>query len=99
MRNTAPMPDKGELTDWLQRFFIVAVVPAYRVEKEIESVLRSMPGFIKKIIVVNDASPDQTSAVVAKVAAVDSRIILLNHAANQGVGGAMVTGFRQALEL
>jgi glycosyltransferase involved in cell wall biosynthesis len=98
MRNASPLPDKGALTEWLQRYFIVAVVPAYRVEKEIEAVLRSMPVFVKRIIVVNDASPDQTGAVVAKIAAADNRILLLNHEANQGVGGAMVTGFRQALE-
>src|SRR5206468_10080954 len=99
MRNASPLPDKGVLTEWLQRYFIVAVVPAFRVEKEIEAVLRSMPIFVKRIIVVNDASPDQTGAVVARMAAGDSRIILLNHDANQGVGGAMVTGFRKALEL
>jgi dolichol-phosphate mannosyltransferase len=99
MRNASSLPDKGALTAWLQRYFIVAVVPAYRVEKEIEAVLRSMPAFVKRIIVVNDASPDETGAVVAKIAATDNRILLLNHEVNQGVGGAMVTGFRQALEL
>jgi glycosyltransferase involved in cell wall biosynthesis len=99
MRNASPLPDEGALTEWLQRYFIVAVVPAYRVEKEIEGVLRSMPVFVKRIIVVNDASPDQTGAVVTKIAAADDRILFLNHEVNQGVGGAMVTGFRQALEL
>ena len=99
MLNTLPMPRKEDLNEWLQRYFIVAIVPAFRVEKEIQAVLRSMPIFVKRIIVVNDASPDQTGAVVARMAAGDSRIILLNHDANQGVGGAMVTGFRKALEL
>jgi len=99
MRNTSLIPEKNSLGDWLQRYFIVAVVPAYRVEKEIESVLRSMPAFVKKIIVVNDASPDQTGTTVEKLAAGDDRIILLNHPVNQGVGGAMITGFRKALEL
>jgi glycosyltransferase involved in cell wall biosynthesis len=99
MRNAAPLPDPAALAEWLGRYFIVAVVPAYRVEKEIEAVLRSMPAFIKKVIVVNDASPDQTGAVAAKVAATDSRVVLQNHEVNQGVGGAMLTGFRKALEL
>src|SRR5438105_15699303 len=99
MRNAAPLPDKGALTDWLQRYFIVAVVPAYRVQKEIEGVLRSMPAFVKKIIVVNDASPDQTAAIVAKLLVDDGRVILLNQETNQGVGGAMVTGFCQGLRL
>src|SRR5713101_1368801 len=98
MLNTLPMPRKEDLNGWLQRYFVVAVVPAYQVEKEIEAVLRSMPTFVKWIIVVNDASPDQTGTVVARMAAGDRRIILLNHEVNQGAGGAMVTGFRQALE-
>jgi dolichol-phosphate mannosyltransferase len=88
-----------ETSEWLEPYFIVAVVPAYRVEKEIEGVLRTMPAYVKRIIVVNDASPDQTGVIVQKRAAEDSRIILLQHEANQGVGGAMVTGFRKALEL
>jgi glycosyltransferase involved in cell wall biosynthesis len=93
------MPEKGSPSDCLQNFFIVAVVPAYRVEKEIESVLRSMPSFVKKIVVVNDCSSDRTGEVVSNLAAGDNRILLLNHQVNQGVGGAMVTGFRKALEL
>lgn len=93
------MPDKESQSDWLGRFFIVAVVPAYRVEKEIESVLRSMPDFVKKIIVVNDASPDGTGALVEKLAIADNRVIQVNHEVNQGVGGAMITGFQKALEL
>jgi len=70
----------------LQELFHFAVVPAYRVEKEIESVVRSMPAFVSRIIVVNDASPDQTGAVVEKLAPWMMNH-LVHHEANQGVGG------------
>ena len=77
---------------------IAAVIPAYRVEREIDSVLRGLPSYIKYIIVVDDASPDATGELVAAYAKRDRRIVLLRHTRNRGVGGAMVSGFRKALE-
>ena len=83
----------------LHKYNIAVVIPCYRVESEIASVLESLPQFIKHIIVVDDASPDASSELVMKCAEGDQRIILLRHVYNQGVGGAMVTGFHKALEL
>lgn len=80
-------------------YSLAAVIPAYRVEREIEAVLKGLPPFLKYIIVVDDASPDQTYGHVTALAKRDRRLILLRHSQNQGVGGAMVTGFRKALEL
>jgi dolichol-phosphate mannosyltransferase len=78
---------------------IAAVIPAYRVEAEIETVLRGLPAYLKYIIVVDDASPDRTAEIVTSLGKRDRRIVLLRHEKNRGVGGAMVTGFRKALEL
>jgi dolichol-phosphate mannosyltransferase len=78
---------------------IAIVIPAYRVQRDIESVLRGLPAYIKHIIVVDDASPDSTSDLVTAAAKKDKRITLIKHTHNQGVGGAMVSGFRKALEL
>ena len=82
-----------------RKYKIAAVVPAYRVEGEIAGVLHGLPSYIRHIVVVDDASPDSTSDIVAALAKRDRRIILLRHDHNQGVGGAMVTGFRKVLEL
>ncbi len=82
-----------------QKYRIAAVIPAFRVQDEIESVLRGLPPYIKNIIVVDDASPDRTSDLVAALAKRDRRVVLIRHERNQGVGGAMVSGFRKALEL
>ncbi len=71
------------------------VIPAYRVERHIEAVIRGIPPEIRSIIVVVDASPDGTRGVVERLA--DPRVTLLVHETNQGVGGAMQTGFREAL--
>lgn len=78
---------------------IVAVIPCYRVEREIQSVLQDVPSYIKHIVVVDDASPDSTRDLVTASAKIDSRILLMRHASNLGVGGAMITGYKKALEL
>lgn len=75
---------------------ITVIVPAYRVENEIGSVLQRMPSFVDSVLVVDDASPDATAEKA--VASRDPRVVLLRHRQNQGVGGAMATGFRAALE-
>ena len=78
---------------------IAAVVPAFRVAGQIRLVLREIPAYFKNIIVVDDASTDETAALVQAAARRDRRIVLIRHDRNRGVGGAMVTGFRKALEL
>ena len=82
-----------------QKYNIAAVIPCYRVEREIQAVLHGLLKYIQHIIVVDDASPDSTSEIVAAVAKKDKRVTLIRHESNLGVGGAMVTGFRKALEL
>jgi len=77
---------------------VAAVVPAYNVSMEIGEVLRQMPPIFKTVIVVDDASRDDTLAVVERYAQIDPRIIIVRHEVNRGVGGAMVSGFRKALE-
>jgi len=87
------------MTNHFSQHKIAVVIPAYRVEREIESVLRGLPPYIQHIIVVDDASPDSTSERVASLGKRDHRLILIRHEKNLGVGGAMVTGFRKALEI
>ncbi|MBI2332395.1 MAG: glycosyltransferase family 2 protein, partial [Chloroflexi bacterium] len=61
--------------------------------------LQGIPAFIRHIIVVDDASPDSSADLVTAAAKRNRRILLVCHEKNQGVGGAMVTGFKKALEL
>lgn len=81
------------------KFKIAVVIPAYRVERDIQSVLQGIPAYVTTIIVVDDASPDASADLVAAAAKRDRRILLIRHEQNQGVGGAMVTGFSKAIEL
>lgn len=76
---------------------IAVVIPAYRAEKLILKVLAGIPYFVSSIVIVDDCSPDHTVEVVRKCA--DPRVYLVSHEANQGVGGAVLTGYQKAMEL
>jgi glycosyltransferase involved in cell wall biosynthesis len=78
---------------------IAVVVPAYNEEKLIARTLDSIPDLVDKIIVVNDASSDDTSNIVRREAEKNSKIHLIDHEVNQGVGGAIVTGYKAARDL
>ena len=98
---TLPHLSQGErgISSDFHKYAIVAVIPCYRVEREIQSVLQAVPSYIKHIVVVDDASPDSTRDLVTASAKIDPRILLMRHPSNLGVGGAMITGFKKALEL
>ena len=78
---------------------IVAVIPAYNVVATIEEVVTQIPPLVAHVLVVDDASTDGTATLAQTLAARDSRIEVLRHESNGGVGAAMITGFRRALEL
>ncbi len=83
----------------LAKYRIAIILPAYNEAARIAAVLRALPSYVRHIIVVDDCSRDATSNVVRQVAAEDSRIELIRHEQNQGVGGAMITGLARAREL
>jgi len=78
---------------------IVVVIPAYRAENHISTVILNIPSYIYKLIVVEDASPDNTANIVAQLALSDNRILLVRQPQNGGVGSAMLTGYHAALEM
>jgi len=75
---------------------VAVIVPAYREERLIGRMLRKLPPYLDSIYVVDDASDDATSARAAGTG--DPRVRVLRHAENRGVGAAIGTGYRQALE-
>jgi dolichol-phosphate mannosyltransferase len=83
----------------LAAYRIAVVLPAYNEERRIAEALRSLPTYLRHIIVVDDCSRDATSDLVAELATKDPRIELIRHEKNQGVGGAMITGLTRAKEL
>ena len=85
------------LVDKYKAAKIAVIIPAYRAESTISKVINDIPDSVQWIIVVDDCSPDHTSKLVSDMT--DSRILLIKHETNQGVGGAMWTGYLAALEV
>lgn len=77
---------------------IGVVVPAYNEEMLIGETLSGIPEYVDKIYVVDDGSTDRTAEIVEEFAKKDNRIILIRHEKNRGVGAAIVSGYKKALE-
>lgn len=77
---------------------IAVVVPCYREVDRVKDVLDRMGEEVRHVIVVDDACPEGTGAWVRENCR-DSRVQVVTHDQNQGVGGATMTGYRKALDL
>lgn len=76
---------------------ISVVVPAYNEETQIARVIETMPDMVDMIIIINDCSKDKTSDVVKNHPDFSKgRVTLVEHETNQGVGGAIATGYKWA---
>lgn len=72
---------------------ICVVVPAYNESTQIGKVLTTMPDFVDKIVVVDDASKDDTVAIVQDIQGEQSNIEIISHETNKGVGAAISSGY------
>jgi glycosyltransferase involved in cell wall biosynthesis len=74
---------------------IAVVVPAYNEGKLIGQVIVTMPDFVDHIVVVDDCSQDNTMEIVQSYAeGMENRLQIIQHETNQGVGGAIATGYK-----
>lgn len=74
---------------------VAVVVPAYNEERLITVTLDALPEWVDRVVVVDDASTDATAERVEAWARAHpgDRLVFLRHDANQGVGGAIATGY------
>jgi glycosyltransferase involved in cell wall biosynthesis len=75
---------------------VAVVVPAHDEEELIGTTLGTIPGFVDRIVVVDDGSRDGTAEKVRTFG--DPRVELVAHETNRGVGAAIVTGYKRAAE-
>ncbi|MDD4530477.1 MAG: glycosyltransferase family 2 protein [Candidatus Gracilibacteria bacterium] len=73
---------------------IGAVVPCYNEGKQISKVVETMPDFVDKIIIIDDKSKDNTVKVIEGLQKKYKKIILIEHKINEGVGGAITSGYK-----
>jgi len=76
---------------------LAVVMPCYKAEATIATVIEGIPQFVPTIVVVDDRSPDASAERVEELA--DPRVHLIRHEENQGVGGATMSGYARAAEL
>ena len=75
---------------------VAVVVPAYDEERLVAETIAGVPDFVDRAYVVDDASRDATGERAASTG--DARVAVIQHPHNRGVGAAIVTGYRKALE-
>jgi dolichol-phosphate mannosyltransferase len=75
---------------------IAVVIPSYKVTRHILGVIAKMGPEVARIYVVDDKCPDRSGAYVREHCT-DPRVVVLEHAENQGVGGAVMTGSAAAI--
>ena len=75
---------------------VAVVIPAYKVSYTLGTLLDSIPSDISLILVVDDDCPEQSGKVAESVS--NAKIITLYHTVNAGVGGAVMTGYKKALD-
>jgi glycosyltransferase involved in cell wall biosynthesis len=75
---------------------VAVVVPAFDEERLVAETILGIPEFVDRILVVDDASRDATASAAEGVG--DARVEILRHDRNRGVGAAIATGYRRALE-
>lgn len=77
---------------------ICVVVPAYNEATQIGSVIETMPEYVDAIMIVDDASTDDTLSVVKTYQKKIDSLFLIGHNTNQGCGGALVSGYNWSKE-
>lgn len=75
---------------------IAVVIPSYRVTRHILGVIAAIGPEVTHIYVVDDCCPDNSGAFVRENCS-DPRVVVLEHETNQGVGGAVMTGYQAAI--
>lgn len=71
---------------------VLVIVPAYNEEESLPSLLQEIKQLGYDVVVINDSSKDDTAKVALKMG-----VPVLSLAANLGIGGAVQTGFKYAL--
>jgi len=74
---------------------VAVVIPSYKVSKHLKYVAQSIPNFVDFIIIVDDSCPEKSYKVLNE----SEKIFIIRHESNLGVGGAVVSGYKKAINL
>lgn len=79
-----------------QRHKVAVVIPCYKVVEHIEGVVSAIGPEVDAIYCIDDACPDHSGDFIEQKIK-DPRVQVIRHPTNQGVGGAVMTGYRNAI--
>lgn len=74
---------------------VAVVVPCFRVRKHILEVIQGIGPEVWRIYIVDDACPENSGKYVVENSK-DKRLRSIFHESNQGVGGAVISGYKAA---
>src|SRR5215475_2397095 len=101
---TTATVDVATVSDYNQPVYralrVAVVIPAFNESRKIVETVATVPEFVDHILVVDDASLDDTSRQAGLAAlrrGEPARVEVIRHAANRGVGGAITTGYHRAV--
>jgi dolichol-phosphate mannosyltransferase len=76
---------------------IAVVIPCYKVTEHLHSVISKIGPEVHTIYIVDDHCPENSGSYIENTCK-DKRITVLRHETNQGVGGAVITGYKAAIQ-
>jgi len=81
-----------------ETYKVAVVIPCYKVSLSLKSVLDSIGTEVTSIYCVDDNCPEESWKVAESIANKDSRIRIIRRERNGGVGAAVISGYKAALE-
>lgn len=76
---------------------VAVVLPCFRVADQILQTIQAIGPEVHRIYVIDDRCPERSGQKVTEFCT-DSRVTVIFHDQNQGVGGAVMTGYQRALQ-
>ena len=76
---------------------VAVTIPSYKVRAHVLDVIARIPPKVQRMYVVDDKCPQHSGELVEKQCR-DPRVRVIFHEENQGVGGAVSSGYRAAIE-
>lgn len=97
--NNLKIPKKINKSKYKNKILLSIIIPVYNVEKYLELCLNSVLEQTYEnleIICINDCATDSSTKILEKYAKLDSRIKIIHHEKNSGLGAARNTGLDAA---
>lgn len=82
---------------WGESARVAVVIPCFKAARHVRAVVEGIPAWVDAVVVVDDACPQGSGDVAAEAGRPGLEVI--RHERNQGVGGAVASGYAHALAL